>query len=168
MLDAVVRGRVWRFDHDISTDLLSPGGYAVEGVDERKLHCLESVNPSFAHEVQPGDVVVTGRNFGCGSSRETAPENLKALGVGCIVAESLSRLFMRNAVAIGLPALVSEGIHGAFADGDEIEVDLTTGRIVNLGDGSVRQAAALPDEMQEILEAGGILAVLRKQFRTGV
>lgn len=158
-----LRGRVWRFDHDISTDVLSPGQYAVDPVEVRKLHVLESVNPAFAPGVQPGDVIVAGRNFGCGSSRETAAENLLALGVACVVAESLSRLFTRNAVAVGLPVVVCHGILEAFADGDDIEVDLGTGRVVNLTSGASRQGESLPEEMREILAAGGILAVLRSQ-----
>ena len=166
MSEGILKGNVWRFGHDISTDLLSPGGYAVATVDERKMHTLESVSPRFAHEVCPGDVVVSGRNFGCGSSRETAPENLKALGVACIVAESLSRLFLRNAVAIGLPALVCEGVHDAFSDGDDIEIDLASGRVVNTVSGVALRAAPFPREMRDILAAGGILAVLRNQFET--
>ncbi len=156
-------GRVWGFDDDINTDALSPGQYAVHPVEVRKLHVLESVNPSFASEVAQGDVVVAGRNFGCGSSRETAVENLKALGVACVVAESFGRIFMRNAIALGLPVVVCAGIRGVFEDGDRIEVDLATGRIVNVDSGSELRGDALPAEMLEILEAGGILAVLRKQ-----
>ena len=162
----VIRGRVWRFDHDISTDVLSPGAYAIAPVEERKLHVLESVNPAFASGVEPGDVIVAGRNFGCGSSRETAPENLKALGVACVAAESLARLFMRNAIAVGLPVLVCAGVHEGFADGDGIEIDLTSGRVLNVGSGSVLQGDSLPEEMREILAAGGILAVLRNQARS--
>ncbi len=160
-----LRGRVWRFGDDISTDVLSPGTYAVAPVEERMTHCLESVNPRFPLEVQPGDVVVAGRNFGCGSSREQAPENLKALGVGCVAAESLARIFMRNAVAIGLPILICPGVHAAFADGDAIALDLAAGT-VRRSDGSVLQGEPLPDEMREILAAGGILAVLRRQQET--
>ena len=89
--DKVLQGRVWRFDDDISTDLLSPGAYAIDPVEVRKLHVLESINPEFASDVEPGDVIVAGRNFGCGSSRETAAENLKVLGVSCVVAESFAR-----------------------------------------------------------------------------
>jgi len=159
----LLAGRVWRFGHDISTDVLSPGAYAIDPVEVRKSHTLESVNPVFASSVEPGDVIVAGRNFGCGSSRETAAENLKALGVVCVVAESLSRLFMRNAVAVGLPVLVCAEIHQAFADGDGIEIDLASGRVVNVESGSVLQGDSLPEEMREILAAGGILAVLRDQ-----
>ncbi|MCP3976422.1 MAG: 3-isopropylmalate dehydratase [bacterium] len=158
-----MQGKVWRFDHDISTDVLSPGQYAVDPVEVRKLHVLESVNPEFAGSVKPGDMIVAGRNFGCGSSRETAPENLKALGVACVVAESLARIFMRNAVAVGLPVLVCPGVHEAFADGDDIEVDLASGRVVKTADGTALQGDSLPEEMRRILAAGGILAVLREQ-----
>ncbi len=163
MASQVLRGRVWRFDHDISTDVLSPGQYALDPVEVRKLHVLESVNPAFASRVERGDVIVAGRNFGCGSSRETAPENLKTLGVACVVAESFSRLFMRNAVAVGLPVLVCGGVHAAFADGDDIEINLASGRVLNVESGSDLQGDSLPGEMREILAAGGILAVLRNQ-----
>ena len=156
-------GRAWRFDHDISTDVLSPGQFALDPVEVRKLHVLESVNPEFAPGVQQGDMVVAGRNFGCGSSRETAPENLKAVGVACVVTESLGRLFMRNAVAVGLPVLVCPGVHEAFADGDDIEVDLSSGVVRNVTSGVELRGDSLPDEMLEILSAGGILAVLRAQ-----
>jgi 3-isopropylmalate/(R)-2-methylmalate dehydratase small subunit len=163
MSDDLLKGRVWRFDHDISTDVLSPGQYAVDPVEIRMLHVLESVNPSFASQVAQGDIVVAGRNFGCGSSRETAPENLKALGVACVVAESFSRIFMRNSVALGLPVVVCPGVHDAFADGDAIQIDLEHGAIVNTDSGEALQGDSLPVEMRDILSAGGILAVLESQ-----
>jgi 3-isopropylmalate/(R)-2-methylmalate dehydratase small subunit len=159
----VLCGRVWRFDHDISTDLLSPGAYAVDSVEVRKLHTLESINPAFAPGVRSGDIVVAGRNFGCGSSRETAAENLKVLGVACVVAESFSRLFMRNAVAVGLPVLVCAGVHAAFDDGDRIEIDLASGVARNTGSDTELQGDSLPEEMRQILAAGGILAVLKSR-----
>jgi 3-isopropylmalate/(R)-2-methylmalate dehydratase small subunit len=163
VVSEVLRGRVWSFGHDISTDVLSPGAYAIDPVEVRMLHVLESVNPAFASGVEPGDVIVAGRNFGCGSSRETAPENLKALGVACVIAESFSRLFMRNAIAVGLPVLVCEGVDAAFVDGDAIEIHLASGRVRNVASGSGLQGDSLPAEMREILAAGGILAVLRNQ-----
>ena len=163
MAEGAVAGRVWKFDHDISTDVLSPGQFALDPVEVRKLHVLESVNPEFAPGVTPGDVVVAGRNFGCGSSRETAPENLKALGVACVVTESLARLFMRNAVAVGLPVMVCPGVHPAFSDGDDISVDLSAGTVRNDSTGAELSGEPLPPEMLEILAAGGILAVLRSQ-----
>ncbi len=161
MTDEPARGRVWRFGDDISTDLLSPGAYAIDPVEIRRLHVLESVDPDFASQVRPGDVVVAGRNFGCGSSRETAPENLAALGVSCVVAESFARIFMRNAVAVGLPVLVCPGVHEAFAGGDAIEVDLASGVVTSPADGRELHGNPLPEEMRRILDAGGILAALR-------
>jgi len=160
--EGLVRGRVWRFGDDISTDLLAPGQYAIEPVEVQKHHVLESIDPTFAATVAPGDVIVAGRNFGCGSSRETAPENVKALGVACVVAESFSRLFMRNAVAVGLPVLACPGVHQAVAAGDVIEIDLASGRIAVADGGVSLSAQPLPPEMREILEAGGILALLRR------
>jgi 3-isopropylmalate/(R)-2-methylmalate dehydratase small subunit len=113
--------------------------------------------------VRSGDIVVAGRNFGCGSSRETAAENLKVLGVACVVAESFSRLFMRNAVAVGLPVLVCAGVHAAFDDGDRIEIDLASGVARNTGSGTELQGDSLPEEMRQILAAGGILGVLESR-----
>lgn len=163
MPEGILHGRIWKFGHDVSTDLLSPGAYAVDPVEVRMLHTLESVNPGFASDVRPGDIVVAGRNFGCGSSRETAPENLKVLGVACVVAESFSRLFMRNAVAVGLPVLVCPGVHRAISDGNEIEVDLATGELTNSANGERLPGEPLPEEMRRILRAGGILEVLKEQ-----
>ncbi|MBI4729978.1 MAG: 3-isopropylmalate dehydratase [Acidobacteria bacterium] len=157
----MVRGRVWRFGDDISTDLLSPGSYATEPIEVRRLHALESVNASFASGVRAGDVVVAGRNFGCGSSRETAPEALKSLDVGCVVAESFARLFLRNAVAIGLPVLTCAGAAHAFSDGEEVEVNLATGGVRSKVGGADLAGNPLPEEMRRILAAGGILALLR-------
>lgn len=165
--EGFLQGRVWKLDHDISTDVLSPGAYAIAPVEVRKLHVLESVNPAFASEVEPGDVIVAGRNFGCGSSRETAPENLKALGVACVCAESFARLFMRNAIAVGLPVLVCVGVHQAFDDGDGIAIELSTGRVRSVDDSIDLQGESLPEEMRDILAAGGILALLRTRRDTG-
>jgi 3-isopropylmalate/(R)-2-methylmalate dehydratase small subunit len=158
----VIAGRVWCFPDDVSTDLLAPGEYTLEPLEVRKLHCLESLNPRFPLETKAGDLVVAGRNFGCGSSRETAPEALQALGIACVVAESFARIFLRNAVAIGLPVLACPGVAAAFADGDVAEVDLATGQVRNPGSGTVLRGEPLPPEMREILAAGGILAVLRR------
>lgn len=159
---APVGGRAWVFGDDIDTDALAPGQYAIAPLEEQARHTLEAVNPRFAREVQPGDVVAGGRNFGCGSSRETAPEALRALGVGCVVAESFARIFLRNAVAIGLPVLICPRIRSLARDGDLLEIDLAAGRITNRATGAVAQAAPLPPVMQEILAAGGVMPLLRR------
>ncbi len=160
-MDEVMRGRVWVFGDDISTDLLSPGAYAVDPVEVRKLHVLESVDPAFASSVRPGDLLVAGANFGCGSSRETAPENLKALGIACVVAGSFARIFLRNAIAIGLPILICPDAPLIVDTGDEAEVDLTSGMFRNVATGETARGEPLPPEMRQILAAGGILATLR-------
>ncbi|MDR7434093.1 MAG: 3-isopropylmalate dehydratase [Armatimonadota bacterium] len=160
-LPRIVQGRVWKFGDDISTDLLAPGAYAVAPLEERKRHVLESVNPRFPEEVRPGDIVVAGRNFGCGSSRETAPEGLKALGVGCVVAESFSRLFFRNAIAIGLPVLPCPGVVEAFEEGDPAEVEIAGALVRNLRTGQALWGRKLPPAMLEVLAAGGILPLLK-------
>ena len=156
-----IKGKTWCFGDGISTDLLSPGQYAVDCLEVRKQHTLESVDPRFATDVRAGDVVVAGRDFGCGSSRETAPENLLALGVACVVADSFARLFLRNAVAIGLPVLPCAGASGAFSPGSDIEVDLATGEVRNIEAGAVLHGEPLPESMRRILSAGGMLAILK-------
>lgn len=159
-LPDVVRGRAWVFGDDISTDLLAPGMYAASPLAERVTHTLESVNPRFAREVASDDIVVAGRNFGCGSSRETAPEALKALGAGCVVAESMARIFLRNAVAIGLPVLVCPGVTQAVEDGDPVSVTLATGTVRNERTGKAVQGSLLPPLMREILGSGGMMPLL--------
>lgn len=161
----MTRGRAWVFGDDISTDLLAPGMYAAVPLAERVTHTLESVNPQFAREVAPGDVVVAGANFGCGSSRETAPEALKALGVGCVVAESIARIFLRNAVAIGLPVLVCPGITAVVEDGDPVAVVLATGVVRDERTGVELYGSVLPPLMREILASGGMMPLLRQRAR---
>ena len=163
--DLRIRGRAWCFGDDISTDALSPGAYAVAPPAVRAAHTLEAVNPRFAAGVRPGDVVVAGRNFGCGSSRETAPEGLKALGVGCVVAASFARLFLRNAVAIGLPVLPCADAAEAVADGDGLEIDLEAGLIRNLATGVTVRGRPLAAPMLDVLRAGGIGPLLRRCAR---
>ena len=157
----LIRGRAWCFGDDVSTDALSPGQWAIDPVEVRMAHTLESLDRRFPAEVRPGDLVIAGRNFGCGSSRETAPENLRELGVACVVAESFARLFLRNAIAIGLPILVCPGIGAEVTDADQVEVDLGAGIVRVPRTGTTLSGEPLPAEMRAILAAGGILAQLR-------
>lgn len=152
--------RAWVFGDDVSTDVLSPGAYAVAPVEVRAMHCLESLDPRFPTQVRGGDIVIGGANFGCGSSRETAPENLKHLGVACVVAESFSRIFLRNSIAIGLAVLVCPDVGAAFEGGEPVKVDLAKGTVTNLSTGVELHGTPLPEDMRRIVEAGGILAVL--------
>ena len=160
----IIRGRVWKFGDNINTDVITPGQYLSGPMDAMLSHVLEAVNPRFAKEVQRGEVLVGGKNFGCGSSREMAPAALKALGLGAVVAESFARIFFRNAIAIGLPALVCPSVSRSFADGDLLEIDLAMAEIHNATSGASLQARALPTEMLAVLNKGGIAALLKEQF----
>lgn len=157
----VIEGRVWLLGDNISTDLLSPGPYVHEPNDVRLRHVLEAVRPDFATGVRPGDIVVAGNNFGCGSSRESAVQHLKDLGIAAVVAESFARIFARNAIALGLPAVTCAGVAEAVRDQDWIVVDLVEGAVV-LGDGRRLQAEKLPESVLEVLGAGGVVPMLRE------
>ena len=159
-------GRAWLFGADISTDMLSPGQYVHDPLEVRLRHVLEPARPEFAAEVRPGDIVVAGPNFGCGSSRESAPQHLKDLGVVAVLADSLARIFARNAIAVGLPALSCPGVSAAVEDHQHVEVDIVAGE-VTVGDGRlVLRADRIPPPMLDVLRHGGIEALLAS-FATG-
>lgn len=163
MSDLIYSGRVWKFGDNIDTDVISPGQYVSLPLEEQKPHCMEAVNPTFAKNVKPGDIVVAGRNFGCGSSRETAPEVLKELGVGAVVAESFARIFFRNAIAIGLPVLIVDGINKEVSEGDRLQLNLKTAEVKNLTTGKIMKGKPLIPLMIEIIEAGGSISLLQKR-----
>lgn len=160
----IIRGRVWKFGDDINTDLISPGRYLTAAIEEIKGHVLEAVNPRFAAEARKGDVLVAGKNFGCGSSRESAPRALRALGLEAVVAESFARIFFRNAVAIGLPVLACLSVSRTFEDGDTLELDLENARVTHVARNLPLQGTPLPREMLEVLGKGGIPSLLKEMF----
>jgi 3-isopropylmalate/(R)-2-methylmalate dehydratase small subunit len=160
---ANLRGRVWKFGDHIDTDVMTSGKYLNFPMEEIKRHAFEAIRAEFAQEVKPGDILVAGRNFGCGSSRETAPAALKTLGIGAVVAESFARIFYRNAIAIGLPAIICPKVGELFDDADDAEVSFIKRRIINRASGKSLEFAPFPDEMLRILECGGIEDLL-KQF----
>jgi 3-isopropylmalate/(R)-2-methylmalate dehydratase small subunit len=161
----IIRGRVWKFGNDVNTDLIAPGRYMNSPIEELKKRALETVNPRFAIEVKPGDIVVAGANFGCGSSREEAPKVLKALGVGAVLAESFSRIFFRNSIAVGLPVAVCHGVFAALEEGDELEFDLNSGKVINITSKQTLISEPLSAEMKEVLSRGGILPMLKEIAR---
>ena len=155
-------GRAWVFGDDLSTDALAPGRYMKFGVEEIAKHCLESVDPRFAAEVRPGDVVVGGRNFGAGSSREQAAAALVHLGVAAVLAPSFAGLFYRNAFNLGLPLLVCAGA-GSVRAGDLLKVDAKTGRVENLSQKREIACEPMPPHLEALIRDGGLLGHLEKR-----
>jgi 3-isopropylmalate/(R)-2-methylmalate dehydratase small subunit len=159
-----IQGRVWKVGDQINTDLITPGQYLTSPIEEVKKHVLEAINPRFAREAREGDILVAGKNFGCGSSRESAPRALKALGISAVVAESFARIFFRNAVAIGLAVVPCPGVSRSFEEGETLELDLESAWAKNLNRKIQLQGKALPQEMLEVLKKGGITPLLKEMF----
>ncbi|HZS79415.1 MAG TPA: 3-isopropylmalate dehydratase small subunit [Ktedonobacteraceae bacterium] len=157
-------GRIWMLGDNVNTDVIIPGRYNVT-TDRSQLarHCLCEVLPEFAQQVQPGDIVMAGHNFGCGSSREHAPAAIQACGVQVVIARSFARIFYRNAVNIGLPVLVCEEAVLASADGQQMEVDLVHGVIRNLTTGQTFEAEPLDPFVARIVAAGGIIQYILQE-----
>jgi len=154
-----VKGKAWKFGDNVNTDLVYPGHLLKSFLPapEMAKHAMEGADPRFAREVKPNDVVVGGRNFGCGSSREEAVTSLKAVGVGAVVAESFGRIFFRNAVNVGLPVLECKGVSSRVNSGDLLEVDVAEGEVRNLTTGGVLRTIPLPPFMLQILDKGGLI-----------
>lgn len=160
-----LRGRTWKFGHDIDTDAIIPARYLnTSEPAELAKHVMEDADPAFPGKVQAGDIIVAGKNFGCGSSREHAPIAIKAAGVSCVIAQSYARIFYRNAFNIGLPILESPEGAAAIEEGQEVEVDLNTGIITNLSTGATYHATPYPPFMQELIQAGGLINYTRRRL----
>jgi 3-isopropylmalate/(R)-2-methylmalate dehydratase small subunit len=160
----MIKGRAFVYGANIDTDQIYPGGY-LDLTDPELVarHAMERVDPDFVKEVKPGDMIVAGANFGCGSSREHAAVTLKACGIAAVLAESFARIFYRNAINLGLPLLVCPGIANRVKRGDWMSVDLAAGRVVNLISGATAAAQPLSAYVMAILENGGVKPMIRKQ-----
>jgi len=160
-----IKGKAWNFGDDVNTDFILPGRY-LELTDPKKLaeHAMEGVDPSFAKKVEKGDVIIGGRNFGLGSSREHAPTALKYSGVEAVVAESFARIFYRNAFNVGLAALECPGISGRVNTGDTIEIHLAEGIISVRGELRLK-ITPLPEFMLILLNEGGLVPYLRGHLK---
>lgn len=155
-------GKVFKFHNDLDTDQIIASQYLLlPDVEEMKVHAFESLDPEFPQKVKPGEFVVGGENFGCGSSREQAPSVLKALGVQAVVAKSFARIFYRNAINIGLPVIVCKDLPDAVKSGDDMELSLTEG--VATAGGRDFSCTKLPEYMQKILSQGGLIASLNRE-----
>ncbi len=157
-------GRVWLFGNDISTDHIIAGKH-LGSMDPKALaeHAMEAVDPGFSKKVRRGDILVAADNFGCGSSREQAAVALKGLGLSCVIANSVARIFYRNAINIGLPAIECPRLHEKVREGERISVDLEAGRI-RLASGEAVPFPPIPPNLLEILEAGGLVPKLRAEL----
>ena len=157
-------GRAWKFGDNLDTDVLAPGQYMKFGIDEIASHCLESVRPEFAATVKPGDVIVGGRNFGVGSSREQAPQALKHLGVAAVIAESYSGLFYRNALNLGLAVVVCKDAQ-RIADGDMVQVNPEKG-VINVASALMQLSCEpVPGFLMAMVRDGGLLPHLEKKLK---
>ena len=158
------QGKIFKFHNDLDTDQIIASQYLLlPNLDEMKSHTFESLDPDFAKKVKPGDFVVGGENFGCGSSREQAPGVLKALGVQAVIAKSFARIFFRNAINIGFPIVECAQAAEEIQAGDQVEVDFATGIITDSTQGKTWQAAPFPAFIDGIIQSGGLLNALKER-----
>lgn len=157
------KGHVFKYPDNVDTDVIIPARY-LNTADAQELarHCMEDIDTSFVERVKPGDVMVAGWNFGCGSSREHAPLVIKTCGTGCVIAKSFARIFYRNAINIGLPILECPTAADEIAADDEVAVDFDTGIITDITTGRTYQAEPFPPFIQNIIRKGGLLASLKE------
>ena len=157
------QGTVFKYPDNVDTDVIIPArDLNTSDAQELAKHCMEDIDTEFVRQVKPGDVMVAGWNFGCGSSREHAPLVIKTCGTGCVIAKSFARIFYRNAINIGLPILECEEAAESIEAGDEVCVDFDTGVITDLTSGKTWQAEPFPEFIQNIIQKGGLLASLKE------
>ena len=161
-----IEGRVHRFGDNINTDLICPGKYMELSNEEIAAHAMTGADADFPKKVQPGDIIVAGKNFGSGSSRETAPQAIKSSGVSLVIAELFARIFYRNCINIGLPVLILPNTSG-IRDGDRLDVRLGEGLIRNLVTGDSWTCDPIPENIMEMLKAGGLIPLLEQRLQSG-
>ena len=158
------KGIVHKYGDNVDTDVIIPAR-CLNISDRKELasHCMEDIDKDFVNKVKPGDIMLAGFNFGCGSSREHAPMVIKESGISCVIAKTFARIFYRNAINIGLPILECEAASEAIANGDEVSVDFDTGMITNVTKNETYQAQPFPEFIKEIIDANGLLNAIRKK-----
>lgn len=165
MAETTIRGRAYTFGDNINTDYINPAQYIELSMEEMTKHAMEGADPDFSKNVRPGDIMVAGKNFGSGSSRETAPLVIKNSGIQVIVAEFFARIFYRNAINIGIKALICPGA-SEIQHGDELEIDVANGVIRDLTSGKEYHFAPLPPHLLELIDDGGLVEHLEKTLKT--
>jgi 3-isopropylmalate/(R)-2-methylmalate dehydratase small subunit len=162
----MLKGKVIKYGNNIDTDVIIPARYLnTSDVKELASHCMEDIDKSFSSRVKVGDVMVGGKNFGCGSSREHAPIAIKESGISCIIAETFARIFYRNSINIGLPIMECEEAAKDINESDEIAIDVNTGIITNITKNKTYQAEPFPEFMQEIIKNGGLINYIRQEVK---
>ncbi len=164
-MDKII-GRVYKFGDNINTDVIYPGKYLSITTDREEMvkHCFEAVYPEFLKKAKPGDIIIAGENFGCGSSREQAATCLKHFGISAIVAQSFARIFYRNAINLGLPVIIAADVSRRIKHNDTIEIDFQKGIIKNIKTNETIRAVNLPPFILQIIEVGGLISYLRKKL----
>ncbi len=158
-------GRVFRYGDNVDTDVIIPARY-LNTSDKKELasHCMEDIDSSFVKNVHSGDIIVAGKNFGCGSSREHAPIAIKESGISCVIASTFARIFFRNSINIGLPILECEEASQEIKAGDKVTVDFSTGIIFDETTGKEYKAEPFPPFMQSLIEAGGLVPYIKENY----
>lgn len=160
-------GKVWKVGDNVDTDIILPGQYlSLSGAKDLAAHCLEGIETDWAARVNPGDILIAGKNFGCGSSREHAPVAMRGCGLACVVAESYGAIFYRNAINVGLPVVELPGAAQAFSEGQKAAVDILKGRVVNESSGYTFEFNPMPDMVLGILEVGGLIEYIALKHET--
>jgi len=160
-----LNGKVFKYGDSIDTDVIIPARYCTSfHAEDLAPHCLEDLDATFASRVKSGDVIVAGHNFGCGSSRENAPIAIRGAGVSCVIARSFARIFYRNSINIGLPILIAPDAVDGIEDGDQVEVDPTTGIIHNLTKPGEWQADPFPEDIEKIIKIGGLVNYVKERL----
>ncbi len=160
------KGKVFKYGNNVDTDVIIPARYLnTSKPEELAKHCMEDIDKDFTHKVTVDDIIVGGKNFGCGSSREHAPISIKACGVSCVIAESFARIFYRNSFNIGLPILECKEAAKDIDDGDAIEVNFDTGEIHNTTKNETYKSEPLPQFMQKIIREGGLINYISDSFK---
>lgn len=162
----VIRGKVWKFGNNINTDDISPHHMFFGASFKERDILFAAIRPEWKDQIKPGDCIIAGENFGCGSHRVIANEIMREIGIGCIVADSIARIYYRTAIAIGYPVFSCPGVSKMFSEGDELKLDARTALVTNLTTGKSIQGKPYPSQLFEIIEAGGMAPLLVKKFQS--
>jgi 3-isopropylmalate/(R)-2-methylmalate dehydratase small subunit len=164
-MQELIEGRVWTLGRDVDTDQIISGKYlTIIDPNELKKHVFEIALPEFAQRARPGDILIADENFGSGSSREHAPQAMRAVGVGAVVADSFSRIFFRNAINLGIPTIEARGVRALFETGDTARIEMRAGRVTNVRTGRSVEFPPLPPHLLGLLEAGGLVEKVRREL----